>query len=136
MIKAKKDLCEAQAREIARLNAEVKSLGVALQLAAREADAEAKLRDLNNGLAAENYLVLSRLAKVDPESMGFVVELMALKATNATARTLISTGYRHAAHDLKHAVQQVGNPQVYDYVQSAVTEMEMRADDLLATAHA
>ena len=40
MIKAKKDLCEAQAREIARLNAEVKSLGVALQLAAREAGAE------------------------------------------------------------------------------------------------
>jgi len=136
MIKAKKDLCEAQAREIARLNAEVKSLGAALQLAASDNAAEEKLRDLNNSLAAENYLLLSRLSAVDPKAMDFVIELMALKGTNGTARTLIATGYQHAARDLKFAVEQVGNPQVYDYVQMAVAEMERRAADLMATAHA
>lgn len=136
MIKAKKDLCEAQAREIARLNAEVKSLGAALQLAASDNAAEEKLRELNNSLAAENYLLLSRLSAVDPKAMDFVIELMALKGTNGTARTLIATGYQHAARDLKFAVEQVGNPQVYDYVQMAVAEMERRAADLLATAHA
>ena len=61
---------------------------------------------------------------------------MALKATNSTARTLIANGYRHAAHDLKHAVQQVGNPQVYDYVHQAIAEMELRANDLQAPQHA
>lgn len=136
MIKAKHDLCEAQAREIARLNAEVKSLGAALQLAASDNAAEEKLRDLNNSLAAENYLLLSRLSAVDPKAMDFVIELMALKGTNGTARTLIATGYQHAARDLKFAVEQVGNPQVYDYVQMAVAEMERRAADLMATAHA
>lgn len=136
MIKAKKDLCEAQAREIARLNAEVKSLGVALQLAARDNSAEEKLRQLNNNLAAENYLLIDRICQADPMALVFVHELRNLKATSQTARLLIGTGYQHAARDLKHAVKQVGNPQIYDYVQMAVSEMELRATDLMAPDHA
>lgn len=136
MTKAKQDLCEAQAREIVRLNAAIQSLTMALELAAGQVSAEEALRQKNNELAAENFLLIKRLAETDQNAMPFTLELMALKATNQLSRMLLGTGYQHAARDLKHAVQQVANPMVYDYVQDATNQMEMRATDLMAGCHA
>lgn len=128
-----------QAKEITRLNAEVRRLQGEVKDLQRivffcdQTNVDRIEKDLQN-MAGENAHLLARLAEVDPDNMcPLMVELKALSATGRMVRIMQANGYRQAAEDMRVYARKLLDPQPYDLLMNLAGQMDRHANDYAAS---
>lgn len=115
-----------QAKEITRLNAEVRRLQTILTFSNRQG--EEFWKEKAETLAAENAHMMAALQELGDERVHSMLNLMVMYSNSKVMiNQLQAYGYLAASNDMKEAAREIANPIVYDAFMSLAGQMEDRA---------
>lgn len=127
-MKTNKDLAVAQAKEIARLNAEVSALRRALTYSTDQHDAVSRL-------AAENGHLMAALSELDhPQAQSIPVLMGFYSTTTALVSAVRADGYKQAAEDIKARARGIENPVIYDALMAMANLINEQAQQRINAA--
>lgn len=122
----KNSLAVAQAKEIARLNEQVRQLKFALSMA-QTPDAD-HWKEKAERVAAENVHLIAMVRELDDTRVESATAMMAIYShTGALLKSIQGFGYQRAANDLRIFARDMPDPVFYDLLMSIVNQMDDNA---------